>query len=146
MVAIKDMEMPSCCAKCDEVCYNEAENYLVCRKTDNVCINEYEERNPDCPLIEIEQSEDCVSRKQAIDSLQANFECEVVSDIDYSKHIKDIQKLGRAIYEAQKKTIENLPSITPTHGTCKDCNNREDCLIDMSDNWYCPKFKKREGE
>ena len=72
-----------------------------------------------CPLIEIDQSEDCVSREQAIESLRADFECQVVSDIDFSKYREEIQTLCNAIYEAQKKAIESLPPVQPTHGAYK---------------------------
>ena len=53
MVAIKDMEMPSCCAKCDF-----KEDYcFYCNKLQK-CIpqsNFFDSRLPNCPLVEIEE-------------------------------------------------------------------------------------------
>ena len=65
MIAIKDMEMPSCCLKCTMLI--EESGYLYCCITSNFP-RDYEQKiMEDCPLVEIEQSEDCVSREAVID-------------------------------------------------------------------------------
>ena len=59
-----DMEMPSCCVSYTE----ENDNYVgcplyrICKQRETIKTNY---KPSDCPLIEIEQSEDCVSREQA---------------------------------------------------------------------------------
>lgn len=53
MVAIKDMEMPNCCAKCDF-----KEDYcFYCNKLQKRIpqSNFFDSRLPDCPLVEIEE-------------------------------------------------------------------------------------------
>ena len=64
MVAIKDIDMPKSCGECN--CSGTG----VCKKW--VSLNGYDlgkKRADDCPLIEIEQSENCVSRQAVIDAI-----------------------------------------------------------------------------
>lgn len=82
----------------------------------------------DCLVVD-----DCVSRKAVITIIQNHW-----------WNCRDIDKLVKA-----------LPPVTPTHGTCKDCNHRDpedkkcDCGHSIEwqtprpDNWYCADFEKR---
>lgn len=60
MIAIKNMEMPSCCGKCP---FNVIEkdmyglDFFYCNKTDKM-VDENEKDN-DCPLVEIITCKDC---------------------------------------------------------------------------------------
>lgn len=53
MIAIKDFGMPSCCDNCD--IFNCADN--ACHITYTRCENPFNDRNDDCPLIEVEPKE-----------------------------------------------------------------------------------------
>ena len=138
MIAIKDMEMPSSCANC-ELCINGPYEELTCALTGE----EWEEtdynsdyRDEKCPLVEIEQSEDCVSRKAVLECISiknmpnANPSYWNICDVVDREDLKDC--------------ITDLPPVTPTHGTCKNCNKREDCLIDTDDDFYCRDWERRE--
>lgn len=77
-------------------------------------------------------SEDCVSRKAVIDLINADWK-----------------------YEGLELSINELPPVTPTHGTCKDCsrNGTMRCKCLLSDgnlymsyknpDFYCADFEKR---
>lgn len=67
MVAIKDFGMPSCCVNCD-MCLPCALGEGLCHITQHTIGDIYDKRPSDCPLIEIEQSEDCVSRQAVLNS------------------------------------------------------------------------------
>lgn len=85
MIAIKNFEKPNACYQCELL-----DEHGVCSITGNDNFN-------DCPLIEIEQSDDCVSRKFMY---ELGATCIATRD----KNDKLIA-LG---------TIENLPSVIPT--------------------------------
>lgn len=78
-------------------------------------------------------SDDCISRKAVIDLINADWK-----------------------YEGLELSINELPPVTPTHGTCMDCkhfhNVRKDfniCdlwTIACTDNHYCADFEKRGNE
>ena len=124
MIAIKDMEMPSYCGKCsfcgrfnpdEDIC--GADGHIFTSTLATITKN----RDSRCPLIPIEQSEDCVSRQVVLDLMQLKM---------------GGSELYKAVYE--------LPTVTPTHGTCKNCNRREDCFIDTDDDFYCRDWERRE--
>lgn len=61
---------------------------------------------------------------------------------------------GKELYKA----VYDMPSVTPTHGTCKDCKHccyitgtknklceKHSCM-QVSNNWYCADFEKRGNE
>ena len=145
MIAIKDMEMPSCCAKC--VLLNMSIMGIKSCKALGHEIGQYEskqKRADDCPLIEIEQSEDCVSRQAVIntileDSKRTGINHRYTSSDNMRNEIDDIKA---------------LPPVTPTHGTCKDCSNyvvgaldEEICLRGhelIHKDFYCSNFERRE--
>ena len=69
MVAIKDMEMPSCCAECNlEFVHDDILGCCVYQGFDDENKDRYDKRLPNCPLVEIQQSEDCVSRQAVLNS------------------------------------------------------------------------------
>jgi hypothetical protein len=62
MLAIKDMEMPNCCLKCStkvdpETRISNIDGHRFKETLENIT----NQRDSDCPLIEINQSEDCES-------------------------------------------------------------------------------------
>ena len=68
MVAIKDMYIPTYCSKCD---FKKVKNHIgYCARTGSELMygDLFNARPSDCPLIEIEQSEDCVSRQAVLNS------------------------------------------------------------------------------
>ena len=78
-------------------------------------------------------SEDCVSRQAVLDK-------------------KELIELpdGQSFYSIDPKDVEALLSVTPTHGTCKDCESWDkeyhfcsmlDC--DTGKDFYCKDFEKR---
>lgn len=85
--------------------------------------------------LEQQPSEDCVSRQAVLDCLTATG----LKKFDF-------------ILDARKK-VNNLPSVTPTQGTCKDCKNyvvgaldEEICLRGhelIHKDFYCADFEKR---
>ena len=139
MVAIKDFEMPSCCAVCD-LFRDTGDCGMYCKSAyAEIPRSLYDkERYKGCPLIEIEQSEDCVSRKRLMDNYNG-----VETPVGYRKVV-------------DMEVIKNLPPVTPTHGTCEHCKHRDpedkkcDCGHDIvwqlprKDNWYCADFERRE--
>lgn len=57
MIGIKDMEMPKNCDGCPLYTYwSEGEDY--CKITDKGVMSFLNKPNPDCPLVEFEESED----------------------------------------------------------------------------------------
>ena len=78
---------------------------------------------------EEKKSEDCISRQEAIRLAEQG------------------QVQG---FEWQIKKLMTLPSVAPTHGTCKNCkhinceHHEETCDIDeYNPNFYCADFEKR---
>jgi len=80
-------------------------------------------------------SDDCVSRQAVLDLA-----------IDYGTN--------SATFLIPVCSVKNLPSVTPTHGTCKDCKHccfitgtknrvceKHGCM-QVSNNWYCADFEK----
>lgn len=142
MVAIKDMEMPSCCSECDSKGIRAIND---CQLIFDGCANCG--RHPNCPLIEIKPSEYCVSRQAIIDmtGLSDWFD----SSNDYCNFVSDLC---------------NLPLVTPTHGTCEDCKHQKDsdgvyrrglgaeskCPLNIKEvyegNFYCKGFERREKQ
>lgn len=71
MIAIKDFGMPSCCMNCEMFRVLDGEVAPRCVITGHIIgsSDEYlDKRADDCPLVEIEQPEDCVGRKAVIDN------------------------------------------------------------------------------
>lgn len=92
-------------------------------------------------------SDDCISRTQAIEwmeNLRQMDEC-------FGNYEDDYFPLSEVI-----DRLKNVPPVTPTHGTCKDCkhfhNVRKDfntCdlwTIACADNHYCADYEKRGSE
>lgn len=103
---------------------------------------------------EIQISKDSELMTQVI-SLIASYAVE--NDMSPNETIKTVAKnmlglLKIATFENWEK--KTLPSVRPTHGTCKDCSHRDpedkkcDCGHDIQwqlpreDNWYCADFEK----
>ena len=96
--------------------------------------------------LEQQPSEDCVSR-QAVK--EAIMKCEEPCDDDLDFYIESTIQL--------ESLIDNLPPVTPTHGTCKGCShydpltcNSGTCLNpnmqwsnEVSATHYCTDFEKR---
>lgn len=53
MVAIKHFGMPSCCDHCEIFSWTDK----ACRITYTRCENPFDDKNDDCPLIEVEPQE-----------------------------------------------------------------------------------------
>jgi len=53
MIAIKDFGMPSCCDHCEIFSWTDK----ACRITYTRCENPFDDKNDDCPLIEVEPQE-----------------------------------------------------------------------------------------
>ena len=95
-------------------------------------------------LYEIQQntSDDCVSRKAVLDTL-----------MKYEKPCDDRQDFYLDSTTEFEEEIKEIPPVTPTHGTCKDCkhiyceHHEETCDINEYDpNFYCKDYKKRGNE
>lgn len=138
MIAI-NMEMPKDCIGCQV-----GDSVPNCPCKESTLLFDYQnKRHPNCPLISIEQSDDCVSR-------QALMSAFPISD---SYTLEDICK-----------TISFMPPVTPTHETCKDCKHWKDsdgvyrrgisaeskCPLNIlqvfDGNFYCADFEKRGNE
>lgn len=90
----------------------------------------------------ISTSDDCVSRKAILDAIT-----EIDNNVNIDIYTNEVREI-----------IKDLPPVTPTHGTCKDCSHRDpedkkcDCGHDIQwqlpreDNWYCKDFEKRGSE
>lgn len=64
--------------------------------------------------LEQEPCEDCISREaveNAIKHAEINFT--VNSDIDFTKHKREVQEIVNGIVDAQIKALKALPSVTP---------------------------------
>lgn len=57
MVGIKDFGMPSCCGNCEMSCCKRLETFYCVITLQDVDIDSGE-RDMDCPLVEIKESED----------------------------------------------------------------------------------------
>lgn len=78
MIAIKDMEIPNCCLKCSTKIDPETrkcniDGHRFEETLENITI----QRDKDCPLMEINQSEDCMNNyltfKEALNALKKSF-------------------------------------------------------------------------
>ena len=81
MVAIKDMDMPSCCAKCDF-----KEDYcFYCNKLQKGIpqSNFFDSRLPGCPLVEIDTCKDCaikqLDKSESAEVDTEKYYCHIVS-------------------------------------------------------------------
>ena len=92
MIAIKDMEIPKSCGDCN-FCDSEGDCIILLENVEHDYTEN--ERYDYCPLIEIEQSEDCVSRQAVID-------------------IFNRIRLTKLEYLQTKKTLKELPPVIPT--------------------------------
>ncbi len=142
MIAIKDMEMPRSCFCCPfskkgsildggyfcilQILDNEISTYVKSQYKIN---GEFKDKQG-CPLVEIEQSEDCVSRQVVLDLMQ-------------------LKMGGNELYKA----VYELPPVIPTHKTCKECkewiNDKKyprcrDFGVALNEDFYCADFKRKE--
>lgn len=98
MVAIRDMEMPSCCAECNlEFVHDNILGCCVYQGFDDENKDRYNKRLPNCPLQDIKQLEDCVSRQAVLDK------AELIELED-----------GQTFYCIDPEDVKALPPVTPT--------------------------------
>ena len=105
---IKDMEIPNCCGECPLV-IKQKDMYglsvFYCNKTEEMV--DEKEIDEKCPLIEIEQDSDCVSREQALMQLTG-------------VNLSDMTPLELiALFD---KRIKALPPVTPTQAVVGKIN------------------------
>lgn len=90
--------------------------------------------------LEQQHSDDCVSREQALLQL---------TGVNLS------DKTTEELIQLFSGRIKSLPPVTPTHGTCKDCEQSEclgeECYCNNVDEYfdkdfYCADFEKRGSE
>ena len=137
MIAIKDMEMPKRCKDCPMVYTDITADCYWCNLGANESLG-FDDGNiklHDCPLISIEQSEDCVSRQAVIDELNRLGRHAFKDDTDYD-----------TLFDF----IDSLPPVTPTHGTCKDCKHYHNCneichilVMQTGDGFSCGDFERK---
>lgn len=100
----------------------------------------------------IKEHDDCVSRADARHLIAESFRKNLLG-ITFNK-----------MFETLYKGINELPPVTPTHGTCKNCEHWKDsdgvyrrgvdaeskCPINIKEvcegNFYCKNFEKRGSE
>lgn len=64
--------------------------------------------------LEQEQCEDCISREAVENVIKyAEINFTVNSDIDFTKHKREVQEIVNGIVDAQIKALRDLPSVTP---------------------------------
>ena len=90
--------------------------------------------------------DDCVSRQAVIEATENVI----------GKYIPALCGRGEMIPLEIVRAIKEVPPVTPTHGTCKDCTNyvkgtldEEICLRGhelIHENFYCADFEKRGSE
>lgn len=133
-------------------------NAELCDRNCGECKLNYEQGNMgeqkivlDIAIKALEQqpSEDCVSRQAVLDEIKSMSN----ANPSYWNHCDVVDR------EDLIDSIKDLPSVTPTHGTCKDCENWNesedieslgicDELSSTRDNhytterFYCANFKK----
>lgn len=74
--------------------------------------------------IDQEQCGDCISREAVENVIKyAEINFTVNSDIDFTKHKREVQEIVNGIVDAQIKALRDLPSVMPQQkmGKCKDC-------------------------
>lgn len=102
----------------------------------------------DYKIQKLEQhSDDCVSRTQAIEWIENLRQM----DKCFGNYEDDYFPLSEVI-----DRLKNVPPVTPTHGTCKDCTNyvvgaldEEICIRGhelIHKDFYCADFEKRGNE
>ena len=111
-----DIPMPTNCKECDE---RDIRQLLWCRLIYSGCANCG--RHPNCPLKEVNEceTEDCISRKAAIDGL--GEQPYVWTDSDYEIQRSDDWKSTKAM-------LESLPSVYPKKVECNDCYWNKDAI------------------
>ena len=77
--------------------------------------------------LEQEPCEDCISR-EAVENVikHAEINFTVNSDIDFTKHKREVQEIVNGIIDAQIKALRDLPSVTSQ--PCDDCVSRQELL------------------
>ena len=135
----------------------------ICEPIDEA-IKALEQQSSDSEIPNNSTADDCVSRKAVIKALDCEIGGCIESDIDLSKYKREFQEFANMILDAQTKSIQALPPVTPIHGTCKDCKNWKDsdgayrrgiwaeskCPVNNASvfegTFYCADFKKRGVE
>ena len=101
--------------------------------------------------LEQEPCEDAISREQAISAIRNLYPGRPFVKLN----LKKWQEKNKKYFECEN-IIKALPSVTPTHGTCKDCKHW--CHFDGYDSqdtcglifrtkhsdYYCADFERRE--
>lgn len=94
-----------------------------------------------------QQSDDCVSREAVINIVNNTI----------AKYIPTFIGPYEKIPLELARAIKDVPPVTPTHGTCKDCKHRTaiyadgDCFCEKDEllkpnMFYCAAFEKRGDE
>lgn len=111
MIAIKDMKMPKSCIRCQV-----SDSVPDCPCKGNTLILDYRDnRHPDCPLIEIEQSEDCVSRQAVL---------EMVNRAGGSSEFY-------GIFERLTREAKALPPVAPARKAPREDITEDEVKINM---------------
>lgn len=88
--------------------------------------------------LEQQPSEDCVSRERVVKAM-TDWYFDMLEGEE-----KDFINI-----------LDDLPPVTPTHGTCKDCEQGQKCEHGVyctnlggtnEESWYCKDFEKRGSE
>lgn len=108
MVSIKNMDMPSCCKKCELQHYDMASGRRKCDKT-KTTISYNEDKRPHwCPLVEVKQEEDCVSR-QAVDELCFKFlKSNTDNNVAFYEHFRDLPPVLPAHDKILEKQVSKV--------------------------------------
>ena len=116
LIQLSDSANILCTCEADERC-DVIEEYIKALEQNTVSQETYDSeylarKQAEQKLYEIEQntSNDCVSRQAVIDLINADWK-----------------------YGGLESSIKELPPVTPTHGTCKDCKQ----LGVMDCGYYC---------
>ena len=154
MIAIKDFGMPHCCVNCD-MCLPCALNEGLCHITQKTLSDIYDKRDSDCPLIEIEQSEDCVSRQALLEFVESKYQSNWWNVDEVLAKIKSLPPVapvcGIATVQFSKEDLREICNerieIECTHGTCKDCLNHgiNKQYEDIDGARYCSSFRTYTG-
>ena len=97
MIAIKDMEMPECCADCNMLIENYP--YLSCSVTGSITDDYTQKKMENCPLVEIGTCKDC-------------------------KHWKDSDGVYRRGFMAESKCPINISRVLEGNFYCADFERR----------------------
>ena len=117
-MAIKALEQTDC-GKCEYLVYDE----VFDEETGDEYDASYCRKQEPC--------EDCISRAEAIKALEYDLSIEADGGLDkYRTVIKD---LLNAIYNTQKKAIEDLPSVQPKPKTGHWIISPNDCFVSCSE-------------